>query len=173
MSAMKTLRPWNHVGRIRPSVWDALRQLPRGSEHTYPCSVEQNDTTRWPRVLFAERKDYDQWYHGTYAMNVPFLDVETVMSVGPSPSKTPVAIEKRMYRHGETRMGGFVVTFVLRDGTQFVHAGGDFCEFVSVPEGYLPDDIVDVVFEGDDRTDLGKTQWLKSPDWKWCIFERP
>jgi hypothetical protein len=106
-------------------------------------------------------------------MEDAFLDVETVKSVGPSPSKTPVAIEKRMYQYGETRMGGFVVTFVLRDGKRFVHAGGGFCEFVSVPEGYKPDDVVDVIFEGRPRIDLGKTKWLESPDWKWCVFERP
>jgi hypothetical protein len=106
-------------------------------------------------------------------MNKPFLDVETVKSVGPSPSKTPIAIERKMYRHGETHMGGFVVTFVLRDGTSFVHAGGDFCEFVAVPKGYAPDDIVDVAFEDNRGTELAKTGWLKSPDWKWCIFEKP
>jgi len=170
---MKTLPLWRRVGRVRPSVWEALRQLPRGSEYTYPCSVEQDDGTYWPRVLFAERKDYDQWYQRTYGMSEPFLDVEIVKSVGPSPSKTPVEIEKRMYRHGETHMGGFVVTFVLRDGTEFVHGGGDFCAFASVPDGYLPDDIVDVVFGGHSRTHLGKIKWLKSPDWKWCIFNQP
>ncbi|HYM39657.1 MAG TPA: hypothetical protein VEY12_05875, partial [Thermoplasmata archaeon] len=103
----------------------------------------------------------------------PFIDVESVKAVKASPSKTPIAIEKRMYQHGETRMGGFVVTFVLRDGRRFVYSGGDFCEFVSVPSGYTPDDIEDVVFEGYPRMNLGKTKWIESPDWKWCIFERP
>ncbi len=46
----------------------------------------------------------------------PFIDVESVKAVKPSPATTPVAIERRMYQHGETRMGGFVVTCTLRDG---------------------------------------------------------
>ncbi len=170
---MKSLPSWKRVAAIQPDLWEALRRLPRGSEHTYPCSVEQHDGTHWPRVLFVERTDYDRWYHGTYGMKDPFLDVETVKSVNPSPSKTPVLIEKRMYANGETRMGGFVVTFILRDGERFVHAGGNFCEFVSVPESYTPDDIADVMFEGYPRMDLRKTKWLGSPDWKWCVFERP
>lgn len=169
----RTLPRRKKVGRIPVVLWKELRRLPRASEHTYPCSVETVDGTYWPRVLFAEKATYHKHFEGTYGMEDPFLDVESVKAVRPSPSKTPAAIERRMYRHGETRMGGFVVTFVLGDGKRFVYSGGDFCEFVSVPEGYRPDDIVEVVFEGHSRIDLAKAKWIESPDWKWCIFESP
>ncbi len=63
-------------------------------------------------------------------------------------------------------MGGFVVTFTLRDGKPSVSSRGDFCEFISIPEGYVPDDIVDVVLEGHPRMNLCRTRWIGSLDWK-------
>lgn len=169
----KMLPRGRKVGRIPEPLWGELQRIPRASEYTYPCAAETFDGTLWPRVLFAEKETYHKHFERTYGMDDPFLDVESVKAVKASPSKMPVAIERRMYHHGETRMGGFVVTFTLRDGKRYVYSGGDFCEFVSVPEGYGVEDIVDVEFEGYPRMNLGEIKWVESPDWKWCIFEPP
>ncbi len=72
---------------------------------------------------------------GRVGTDDPVIDVESVKAVKPSPAKTPVAIERRMYQHGDTRMGGFVVTFTLREGKQSVPSRGEFREFISIPEG--------------------------------------
>lgn len=173
----KTLPRWRAVSGLPEELWDVLESLPRtadtsGGGAVYPCAVEQADGTYWPCVLFVEKEVYHNSYRGTYGMADPFLDVRSVVSVLPSPYKTPIPIEKRMYSHGETHMGGFVVTFLLKDGTRFFHSGGDFCEFVGVPPGYVPDDIVDVVFEQDPKIS-DQVNHLTAPDWKWCVFERP
>ncbi len=95
-----------------------------------------------------------------------FMDVESGKAVRPSPSKTPGTIERRMYQHGETRTGGFVVRFTLRDGKRSVCSRGESCELISIPGGYVADDIIDVVLEGHPRRNLCRTGWIGSLDWK-------
>jgi len=169
----KTLPFWHHAKEISPAMWKELNRLPRASNDTYPCMVEQLDGTTWPCVLFVDESIYRKKFKGCYGMEEPFIEIESVKSILPSPSKTPVHIEKRMLRNGETRMGGIVVTFVLRDGKRFIHVSGGFYEFVSVPPGYRPDDIVKVIIEDyRDRLNLVKGQYLTDPNWKWCVFRR-
>ncbi len=173
--ARKAPHFWQHAKEIPPALWKELNRLPRANDDAYPCMVEQLDGTNLPCVLFVEESVYRKMFKGFFGNKDLFIEIESVKSIRPSPSKTPVDIEKKMQEHGETRMGGTIVTFVLRDGRRFVHVGGNSYEFVSVPPGYEPDDIVDAFFENErgERIQLYPKEYYEPPHSMWCVFRRP
>ncbi|MHA1962426.1 MAG: hypothetical protein ACW99U_19655 [Candidatus Thorarchaeota archaeon] len=162
------------MSTISPAIWRDLTSFPRGTDLTWPAAVRITDGRHYPRVLFVEKNVYHRKFRGCYGMDDAFIPVESVELVTPSPSKTPIAVEKEMYAHHETHMGGYVVKFRLSDGTIYWHTSGNFLEFVSVPKGYQAEDVAEVIFpafeeyaQKPDDSDIH----LMSPDWKWCVFE--
>lgn len=170
---------WLEYGLINPpelppTVYHQLLAIPRARDSP-PCAAAELDNGSIEEcAVFIESTDERTPYFDLFDVPakrlVPCARIRRIFS---SPKKLPVFFEQMMNEHGETHMGGMLVNFLLRDGTKFGHVQGSACSaFANVPEGRVPEDIVDVEFVGD----LGVVQvtpTLNGPDWKYCAFRAP
>ena len=72
------------------------------------------------------------------------LAIEAVAAVGESLYRLPAALADKLYESGETGMGYYVFTVVLRDGRRLPYTTGGSVDFPSLPTGVTTADIVDV-----------------------------
>jgi hypothetical protein len=93
------------------------------------------------------------------------IRVDDVATLAESPFRLPVALADQLYRAGESGMGYSAFTLVFRDGAQINVVSGGAIDFVPMPEGRAPADIVRVIpHSGRDQAPLS------SPKYHWCLF---
>ncbi len=72
------------------------------------------------------------------------LAIEAVAAVRESLYRLPAALANKLYESGETGMGYYVFTVVLRDGRRLPYTTGGLVDFPALPSGVTTADIVDV-----------------------------
>jgi hypothetical protein len=95
------------------------------------------------------------------------LLIDDVVAITESPSRLPARLADRIYRAGETGMGYCTFSLKFRDGSEQRYTTGNAVDFVAMPQGQAPNDVVDVVthnapWSTDDWTTL---------QYHWCLFE--
>lgn len=175
----KDVKRWLDYGLVNPpelpsTLWKQLLAIPRAKDSLACAAAELDDGTIEDCVIFVDSTDVTTPYLNLF--DVPakvLLSCVRLRRIFASRKKLPISVEERMNQHGETHMGGMVVNFVLRDGAKFGHAQGSAnSAFVTMPEGRVPEEIVDVEFV-DDPGVIQATPTLNGPDWKYCAFQAP
>jgi hypothetical protein len=139
-----------------------------------PCRVTLTDCRVVDRVYVMEQGMYVTWWgvwpdqdHGK--SSVP---IDAVVRIEESPTRLPVAIANRIYEAGESGMGYCVFTLELRDGRRLPFVTGNAVDFVDLPPGVKPSDIVTVFpHEGRDHFQ-GRTMapHTRGAPYAWCLY---
>ena len=101
-----------------------------------------------------------------------YISIADVTRIAPSPLALPPGIAEKIYAAGESGMGYFIYTLVMKDGSRLPFATGDAVDFPNWPPGALPGDVVDVL-PGEGRDAFadhrpGPTQ--SGAAYAWCLY---
>lgn len=103
-----------------------------------PCAVTLLDGRAFEICLAWENKRYSD--------KGDWLNPELVCEIRAIDSRMPAKFAKRLHKAGESGMGYHIYVVELTDGTSFVHIAGNLMiDFLNLPGGYSPADIVDVI----------------------------
>ena len=94
---------------IEPIVWPAVR--------FFPCQVTTRDGVVHPRVYLAEARGVG--LHGfkwPWEISQPWILIEHIVSIEPSPFRLPARFSRLLSESGETRMGMTAYSITLRNG---------------------------------------------------------
>jgi hypothetical protein len=112
----------------------------------FPCYVRTKDGRELDRVYVVSAQPYiAQW--GVWPDQDPHkyeVRLEDVAEIRESPTRLPPRFAIELYRAGESGMGYTVFTVTFRDGTDESYVGGNAIDFISLPRGQTPRDIVAV-----------------------------
>jgi hypothetical protein len=94
-----------------------------------------------------------------------YVLIEDVASIENSPVRLPAHLANKMYRAGESGMGGCVFTLILKDKRCLPQISGNAVDFPSLPDGVTPDMIMDLIpHEGREESPS------EGPDYYWCLY---
>ena len=128
-----------------------------------PCQVELMDGTQRDPVYVVEAVSHlSHW--GFYPKNSTAL--YDIKHIRPSPTRLSASLANKLYRLGETNMGGFSFGLVLKDGRTIWAVTGDAVDFLEYPEGVSASDVGDVIhgWEGWQQTPVRNAPFL------WCLY---
>src|SRR5579864_2665906 len=77
----------------------------------------------------------------------------------------PGQVRDRLYEHGESGMGYYKFTVVFESGRSQAYLTGDAVDFISYPEGFAKEDVLDVL-----PNTMPNLACIKGPDYYWCLF---
>jgi hypothetical protein len=92
-----------------------------------------------------------------------WVKIEEVSSISESPSRLPAALVTEIYRHGETRMGGYEFTIVFGDGYEVYFEAGNAIDFIEYPDGLSQTDVISLRVGG-------RGERRRSPLYFWCLY---
>jgi hypothetical protein len=93
------------------------------------------------------------------------VNILEVVALTESPFRLPLRFAEVLYRAGESGMGYIVFTMVFSDGTKASSAGGNAVDFVALPPGKTPADIVEVL------PHVGRDSGpMTRPKYSWCLY---
>ena len=150
------------LGRV-PPVSDGMMKY-------HPCKVRLKDG-RWQDFVYAvDADDYIRVW-GVW----PDQDngkrevrIEDVEEIAESPSRLPPVFAQRLYEAGESGMGYMLFELSYRDGSRSAHLSGNAVDFIRLPDGKTPEDIVSVhPHAGREAADR-----LSAQEYYWCIFDK-
>ena len=101
------------------------------------------------------------------------LEIEEVAAIEDSPLRLPPAMANKLYAAGESGMGSYVFTVVLRGGTQLPYTTGDLVDFPLLPKGVTSEDVVDVLpHYGEGRFhNRGPRPDESNADYRLCLYQ--
>ncbi len=144
----------NPRSRRYPPITPELRAqlmavVPSGcnGEDMRPCQVTLVDGRVVDRVYVMEQGMYITWW-GVWPEDdrgKQSLPIDQVTRIEESPSRLPVAIANTLYEAGESGMGYCIFTLVLRNGHRLPYVTGNAVDFVDLPPGVRPADVVRVL----------------------------
>jgi hypothetical protein len=161
----ETLR--EQLGRIEPSHDGVLEYR--------PGRAVLDDGTQHDFVLFVAAASYfPHW--GVWPENDPrkrALPVERVVSVRESTYRLPPTLANQLYDAGESGMGYFVFTVVLRDGRRLPVVTGNAVDFPALPDAVTTADIIDVLPTGgrEHFLDRQPSPQESAGHYSWCLYE--
>jgi hypothetical protein len=149
---------------------DAVRASRNGSFYQHPCSVTLRSGQILDRVYVEDvRKYIDSW--GWDAAR-EYISVGDVVAISASPVALPVEFAEKIYKAGESGMGYFIFTLVMKNGTRLPFMTGGAVDFPNWPPGAVPGDVVDAlphegrsVFAGRGH---GATE--SGAAYSWCLY---
>jgi hypothetical protein len=100
------------------------------------------------------------------------LPIEEVSAIDESPLRLPAALANKVYAAGESGMGYYTFTVVLRDGTKLPYTTGDAVDFPLLPSGVTTDDVADVLpgYGGGRFHDRAPRPDESDADYWWCLY---
>jgi hypothetical protein len=139
-----------------------------------PCKVTLDGGEEQDFVLFARAGDYFALW-GVWPVNDSqkrLVAVERVISVRESSYRLPSALANALYEVGESGMGYFVFTVVLRDGRRLPSVTGGVVDFPALPSGVTTNDIGDVLPEigRDQFRDRAAFPEESTANYFWCLY---
>lgn len=149
------------LNRIAPSIDGALRY--------FPCSVRLHTGQIVDRVYVVEAQSYISVWGVWPDQDAQKHEVklEDVVEILESPTRLPVNFANALYRAGESGMGYTVFTMRFRGGGEQAVVTGNAIDFISLPAGQTPADIIEVV------PHLGRDRAVASAQpYYWCIHGR-
>ena len=135
-----------------------------------PCRVHLTDGRMLDRVYVAEAISYIL-YLGVWPERDPGKKSVSILQakhIEESPSRLPARLANKLYKGGETSMGGVSFSLLLRDGREIFVSTGNAVDFVDYPTGVTPGDVVDVV-----HGKQGSGQQAQGADYYWCLYCLP
>jgi len=169
------------LGRV-PFIDDYLKaQLDRVEpsdqfELAYHPSRVQLTTGGWrDRVYVVEAIKYINtrgswpWEHGGQNYQ-PLSEVQAIES---SPTRLRARLATKIYAVGESGMGGVVFTLVTSSGRSLPYTiGGSAVDWVELPVGVSPDEIIDVITHDRGRPQEAEEIRGGAP-YAWCLYQLP
>jgi hypothetical protein len=142
--------------------------LDHGLEYR-PCLVTLDDGRERDFVyVCAAEPWFDHWgvdpEDDTGKRSVP---IGCVVKVRDSPSRLPARLANKMYRAGESAMGGCFFQLVLSDGRTLAVETGNAVDFLDWPSGVGPTDVIDLVPHAG-RLEQGH---IRNAPYAWCLFD--
>lgn len=110
----------------------------------HPCRVTLRTGETRDYIYVVEARCYFS-VAGFWPKEEWSLAIEEVAAIEDSPLRLPPALANKLYAAGESGMGAYVFTVVLRDGTQLPYATGDLVDFPLLPAGITSIDVIDVL----------------------------
>jgi hypothetical protein len=139
-----------------------------------PCAVTLHDSTVRDYVYVQEVNAYLATWGILPADNsgAPEVALADVASITSSPSRLPPEIAEAIYREGESGMGYYKFELVFSDGETAPCVTGDAVDFVRLPDGRAPSDVVAVnrLERSDDRWSAAEARLV---DYAWCLYREP
>jgi hypothetical protein len=132
-----------------------------------PCCVELESGELVDRVYFAEAFSWHS-YWGVWPEDDPgkksfsFVGIKRSFS---SPSRLPAPLADKLYRGGETSVGGTSFALILRDGRRIPALTGNALDFLEYPPDVDPTDIVDVI-HGYHEISASR---ITDANYSWCL----
>src|SRR5262249_22075950 len=105
-------------------------------------------------------------YRGDYE-----IDFGEIVEIDDSPRRLPPHLANVLYEAGESAMGGCYFTLVTRSGLRIPCSTGNFVDFLDLPDGVAPIDIVRVEPHADDARTASNP--AHTPEIKWSIYSVP
>jgi hypothetical protein len=139
-----------------------------------PCKVTLDGGEEQDFVLFVRAADYFVLW-GVWPVNDSqkrSVAVERVVSIRESSYRLPPALANALYEVGESGMGYFVFTVLVRDGRRLPFVTGGAVDFPALPLGVTTNDIVDVFPEvgRDQFRDRGPLPEESTANYFWCLY---
>jgi hypothetical protein len=140
----------------------------------WPSRVVLVDRTEQDRVVIAAAPPYIKWW-GVWPEDDPgkrALPLEQVAVVRESDKRLPAVLADKLYAEGESGMGYYVFTVVLRDDRRLPFVTGGVVDFPALPAGIVTDDIVDVLphIGGEHFQARAPATGESAADYTWCLF---
>jgi hypothetical protein len=141
----------------------------RDGELVYrPCCVEVESGQLIDRVYFAEAFSWHKHW-GVWPLDDPgksSFSIARVKRIFSSPSRFPALLANKLYRGGETSMGGTSFALILRDGRRIPVLTGNAVDFPEYPPEVKPSDIVDVI-HGYNEISASR---IGTANYYWCLY---
>ncbi|HLV86087.1 MAG TPA: hypothetical protein VKV39_03865 [Candidatus Sulfotelmatobacter sp.] len=95
-----------------------------------------------------------------------YIYVSDVDTLAESPYRLPVQFTNKLYKSGESHMGGYTIfTVLFSDGTRQAYGRKNALDFIRYPEGKSQGDVIGVSpHEGREAELMG------GPEPYWCLF---
>lgn len=142
----------------------------RDRELTYrPCRIRLRDGSVLDRVAIVEAEPYIQKW-GSWPQHEEgrrYVSIAEVVQIEETACRLPARVATKLYEAGESRMGAFLFTLVLRDGRHINGSSGSCVDFTDLPDGVAPREIVDVIAH--EQADLA-AGGAGCPDFSWCLY---
>lgn len=151
------------------NLWSSLKAIPAPSYPTKvsphrPASVVLKSGDRLDAVCFLDEITFfGFWGYDSSKSFVPVSDIE---SIAPSPLQMPTKVANKIYKAGETRMGGTDAVLYLKGRRNVRCIFGGVVDFVRLPEPYRASDVkrARVLWS---RPSLNNA--LGGPGFSWCV----
>jgi hypothetical protein len=144
------------LGKVTPSV----------DEHGFsyfPCLLVCEDGTVHPRAYVSSRDLYIRMWGDDPSRD--YVDIGAVKTLRSSPERLPADLASTVYTYGESGMGSRKFNIIDRMSRRYVCQTGDAVDFVALPPGVTPADIVGV-----ERGGRGDAVDLMGAPYEWCIY---
>ena len=137
--------------------------------HYWPSRVTLLDGAERDFVVFAEADEYFRPW-GIWPEDDPgkrSVAIEEVAAIQESSKRLPARLAEKLYARGESGMGYYAFTAILRDGRELPFVTGGVVDFPALPQDVGGADVVDVL-----RGVGGVYPAESSEDYSWCLFRR-
>jgi hypothetical protein len=138
----------------------------------YPCVVTLRDGSSRDFVYLAEsRRWLRSWGPSFHSepLGGRLIDVRDVIALKESLNRLPPVFANKLYEAGESGMGYTIFTVCFDDGSAVIYGTGNAVDFVRYPMGMSAGNVTNILpHEGRNEPGIRRT-----PDYCWCIFERP
>lgn len=146
----------NRFPVIGPRLLTQLRDvLPSidGEVEYRPCRVQLAESGEWrDRVYLVEAHSYVRLWGLDHGGGREYVPIRSVLRIENSPTRLSPALANKLYAAGESGMGYCVFTLVARNGQRIPCLTGGAVDWVQLPDGLVPGDVVDVIpHEGRDE----------------------
>lgn len=149
---------------------DLVMSPPHGAFDQRACQVTLASGVVLDRVYIASVGDFiENW---GWDAGREYVSIADVTRIAPSPLALAPDIAGKIYAAGESGMGYFIYTLVMRDGSRMPFVTGDAVDFPNWPVGVVPGDVVDVL-PGEGRAAFagrrpGPSE--SSAPFAWCLY---
>lgn len=97
-----------------------------------------------------------------------YLPLTEIADLEESPYRLPPALASALYRAGESGMGYYSFTMIMRDGRQIPCVTGDAVDFPCLPPGTTFRDVLDV--RPDIRANTSPAR-MPAPSYYWSLYQ--
>jgi hypothetical protein len=134
-----------------------------------PCRVTLRDGRVLDRVYLSEVRLYYTQLVSDPHSPAPgqMIDMREVVKVEESPDRLPIDFANKMYLHGESSIGLRRFKLELKDGRELFCLTGKPVDFVDLPDGVKPADILELhphARAPEESYDCGSREFF------WCLY---
>jgi hypothetical protein len=136
-----------------------------------PCRVKLRSGEWRDRVYVQEATSYlSHWGIWPWEdRDKDYLPLDDVVEIDDSPTRIPAHVATSIYAAGESGMGYCIFTLVTADGRRIACMTGNAVDWVDLPSGVSPRDVVDVSpQEGRDEVNAGFG--VGGSRYAWCLY---